>query len=68
MKMGMIISKGTEKEVRQEYNTLIEKAIKGFADAVEVKENEFVINSIDMKITFIFDTCLSEYGIYQIIN
>ncbi|MEY8415648.1 hypothetical protein AAK964_05055 [Tissierella praeacuta] len=69
MKMGMIIIQGSEKEVRQEFNTLIEKARIGFADAVTIQsEKSFKIQTTDIKITFMLDELFKEYAIYQIIE
>lgn len=66
MKLGLIVKQGTEEEVREEFEVLKNKARAGYKDKVEIKENDFVIRTTDLRVTFSFDTCLSECAIYQI--
>ncbi|MSU01376.1 hypothetical protein [Tissierella pigra] len=71
MKLGMIIKQGTEKEVRKEYDELLQKAKDGYADLVyEFEDDElgtFQIKDENMKITFSLSKSLGdEYAIYQI--
>lgn len=66
MKLGLIVKEGTEQEVREEFEVLKSKAIAGYKEKVEIKENDFVIRTTDLRVTFSFDTCLSQFAIYQI--
>ena len=71
MKLGMIIKQGTEKEVRQEFNTLLEKAKVGYGDMVYEFEDDilgtFKIQDKDIKVTFSMSKYFRDtYAIYQI--
>ena len=70
MKMGMIIAKGTELEVKKEFKNLLEKAKVGFKDAVEEKSDLwFTVNLTDCRIGFNLEKSFGdEYAIYQIID
>lgn len=56
MKLGIIIHQGTEKEVREECNNLLTKAIAGYGDMIYEYEEDllptFHIRDANMKVTF----------------
>ena len=61
---------GTEKEVREEYEKLLEKAKNGYGDMVYVFEDvmgTFEIQDTNMRITFSMSQYFREYAIYQIL-
>lgn len=69
MKLGMIINQGTEKEVRKEFNNLLEKARKGYQGLVSVTDDSsFKIKTEGLEIIFEVDEYFKEYAIYQIFN
>lgn len=70
MKLGLIIKQGSEKEVREEYCNLLEKAKEGFNDLVCVySNNSFKIKTNELEIIFTVDRYFrNEYAIYQIFN
>ncbi|MCK9444602.1 MAG: hypothetical protein M0Q14_08755 [Tissierellaceae bacterium] len=68
MKMGMIIAKGTELEMKKEFDVLKKKAREGFKEEIREGLNEFQIIKTDIKISFKYDKLFSEFAIFQIIN
>lgn len=76
MKMGFIVSKGAELEVKEEFEKLKIKAKEGYKDydvevvrIVEHRENSFTIVSEDIKINFQVNVLFgTEFAIFQIIS
>lgn len=64
----MTIFKGTEVEVKKEFEILLEKARLGFGDEVLEKVDEFIIVKSDIRISFCIDKMFQEYAIFQIIS